>query len=378
MNFINRYKKEELTMRTAKAAVMTGVNEPFVVQEFELTPPPKGTAKLKLIASGICGTDIHIHRGKIPIPTPTIIGHEFVGQVEELSEEDSKKYNIVVGDRVIVDIACPCGECPLCLNGDDANCIHMGVTNGGNSDFAPHFYGGYGEYNYSPVKNLIKIPPILDPIMTCAFACAGPTALHAFRLAKQANCPIEKAKVAVVQGLGPVGFFVVLYLASLGIQHIVAITAGNNPEREALALKLGATEVCNLDCTKADDITRHVKDLSGGIGADVVIEASGNPKAVVQGLEMLCNRGTYLVPGQYSNSGMVEIAPQMITFKALHIIGSSQYSVSDVENYLKFIQNNPQVHSCIRSLANGYRVEDINLAIEDAKLGNNIKTMLII
>lgn len=365
-------------MKTAKAAVMTGVNEPFVIKEYELTPPPEGMAKIKLIASGICGTDIHIHRGKLPISTPTIIGHEFIGQVEELSEEDSEKYNITIGDRVIVDIASPCGECPLCLSGDDANCIHMGVTNGGNPEAAPHFYGGYGEYNYSPVKNLIKIPDALDPVMTCVFACAGPTALHAFRLAGQANCSIEKAKVAVVQGLGPVGTFTVLYLASLGIRHIVAVTAGNKPERESLALKLGATEVCSLDRTGADDITRHVKDLSGGLGADVVFEASGNPKAVAQGIDMLRNRGTYLVPGQYSNSGMVEIAPQMITFKALHIIGSSQYSVSDVKNYLEFIQNHPQMHSCIRSLAKGYRVKDINLAIEDAKSGKNIKTMLTV
>ena len=364
-------------MNTAKAAVMTGVNEPFVVKEYELTAPPKGMAKIKLIASGICGTDSHIHRGKIPISVPAIIGHEFIGQVEELSAEDSEKYDIVVGDRVVVDIACPCGECPLCLSGDDANCSHMGVTNGGNPEVAPHFYGGYGQYNYSPVKNLIKIPIGLDPIMTCVFACAGPTALHAFRLAEQANCYIDKAKVAVVQGLGPVGSFAVLYLASMGIQHIVAVTGRNNQEREALALKLGATEVYSIDHTGAEDITRHVKDISGGLGADVVFEASGNPKAIAQGLDMLRNRGTYLVPGQYSNSGMVEIAPQMITFKALHILGSSQYSIPDVENYLQFIKDNPQLHSCIRSLARGYRVEDINQAFEDAKLGKNIKTMLI-
>lgn len=366
-----------MIMKTAKAAVMTGVNEPFILKEFPLTTPPEGMAKIKLIASGICGTDIHIHRGKIPIATPTIIGHEFVGQVDELSEKDSKQYGISAGDRVIVDIACPCGECPLCRSEDDANCIRMGVTNGGNPEIAPHFYGGYGEYNYSPVQNLIKIPAALDPVMTCVFACAGPTCLHAFRLAEQANCSVEKAKVAVVQGLGPVGFFAVLYLASLGIAHIVAITTGNNPEREALALQLGATEICKLDSTPAEDITQHVKELSGGLGADVVFEASGNPKAVAQGMDMLRNRGVYLVPGQYSNSGMVEIAPQMITFKALHIIGSSQYSVSDVENYLKFIQNHPQLHTAIRSLAKGYAVEDINQAIENAKSGIHIKTMLI-
>lgn len=364
-------------MKKAKAGVMTGINQPFEVREYDLMTPPKGMAKLRLVASGVCGTDIHIHRGKIQINTPAIIGHEFIGCVEEIAEEDTNKYNINVGDNVIVYIACPCGECLLCRSGDDANCVNMGVTNGGNPEVPPHLYGGYAEYNYSPVANLVKIPENLDPKMTCVFACAGPTTLHAFELARRASCEFEKANVVVVQGLGPVGTFAVTYLASLGIKNIVAITARNNLEREELAKKLGATEVLNLDKIGIDAVTNHVLKLSGGLGADVVFEASGNPKALVQGMDMLRNRGVYLVPGQYSNSGKVEIAPQLITFKALHIIGSSQYSISDIHAYLDFLQNNSQLHSYILSLANKYTVEKINEAIEDAKSGKNIKTMLV-
>ncbi len=363
-------------MRKAKGAVMTGINEPFEVREFEITKAPAKMAGIELIASGICGTDIHIHRGKIPIGTPTIIGHEFVGKVNDISKEDSENHGIFPGDNVIVDIACPCEECELCKAGDDANCLNMGVTNGGSIDVAPYLYGGYVEYNYSPVKNLVKIPNELDPKMVCVYACAGPTTLHAFRLAEQANCQIEKAKVAVVQGLGPVGTFAVLYLASLGIPNIIALTAGDNKEREELAKKLGATEVINLSKVDTDTVTQHIRSISG-IGADVVFEASGSPKAVPQGMEMLRNRGTYLVPGQYSNSGAIEIEPQRITFNALHIIGSSQYSVSDVENYLDFLVKNPHLHDCILSLASAYKVEDINSAIDDAKLGKNIKTVLV-
>ncbi|MBR7142118.1 MAG: alcohol dehydrogenase catalytic domain-containing protein [Clostridia bacterium] len=365
-----------MCQKTAKAAVMVGVDKPFEVREFPVTAAPAGMAKMSLIASGICGTDIHIHRGKIPLNTPSIIGHEFVGKIEEIGDADAKNSGLKVGDRVIVDIACPCGECELCRNGDDANCVNLGVTNGGDIHVAPYLYGGYTEVNYTPVKNLIRIPDELDPTMVCVYACAGPTALHAFRLAKQANCGIEKANVAVVQGLGPVGTFAVAYLASLGIKHVVAITAGNNAEREALALKLGATEVCNVERTPVEEIIEHVRQLNGGLGVDVVFEASGSPKAVPQGMQMLRNRGVYLVPGQYSNSGGVEIQPQMITFNALQIIGSSQYSVSDVENYLAFIQANPQLHECIRALASIYPVEKINEALEDAKSGKNIKTML--
>ncbi|NLM77370.1 MAG: alcohol dehydrogenase catalytic domain-containing protein [Ruminococcaceae bacterium] len=364
-------------MEKVKAAVMTGVNEPFDVRSYPLTPPAKGMAKIKMTASGICGTDIHIHRGKIPVRTPTIIGHELVGQVMDIAPEDSRQYAIAAGDHVIVDIACPCGTCLLCRTGDDANCVNMGVTNGGDPEVAPHLYGGYAEYNYSPVANLIKIPENLKARMTCVFACAGPTALHAFHLAEQANCPVKQAKVAVVQGLGPVGMFALIYLASLGIENIMVITARRNDAREQLALKLGATKVFSLEQTGPDQIISAIQAVSDGLGADLVYEASGHPQAFPQGLAFLRNRGVYLVPGQYSNSGDVPIAPQLITFKALHIIGSSQYSVSDVKNYLGFLQTIPQLHECIESLARTYTVEQINEAIEDAKAGKNIKSMLV-
>lgn len=364
-------------MQTAKAAVMTGVNQPFEIRTYPLTPPPAGMARIQLIASGICGTDVHIHAGKIPSNPPTIIGHEFVGQVDALDEAAGRQYGIAPGDFVIVDIACPCGECPLCQAGDDANCLHMGVTNGGNPDVAPHLYGGYAQVNYSPVKNLIKIPAGIDPATAAVFACAGPTALHAFRLAKQAGVDAKDAHVAVVQGLGPVGAFAALYLAALGLPHIAVVAGRNHPEREETALRLGATEAYSLEPAGADEVIRQIRNLNGGIGADLVFEASGNPAAVPQGMAMLRNRGVYLIPGQYSNSGPVEIAPQLITFNALHIIGSSQYSVSDVEAYLQFLQAHPELHETIRGLAASYPLEEINRAFADVKAGRHIKTMLI-
>lgn len=143
-----------------------------------------------------------------------------------------------------------------------------------------------------------------------------------------------------------------------------------------MAQKLGATQVFSLEETQIDEVTKKIKELSGGPGADIVFEASGNPAAVPQGMGMLRNRGVYLIPGQYSNSGTVAIAPQMITFSALHIIGSSQYSMTDVAAYLAFLQANPQMHESILSLASCYRVEDINEAVEAAKSGKHIKTML--
>lgn len=363
-------------MRTAKAAVMTGVEKDFEIREYPIVPPPDGMAGMSLIASGVCGTDVHIHRGKIPVGTPCVIGHEFVGRVEDISAADAKQYSINPGDNVIVDIACPCGKCELCLAGDDANCVNLGVTNGGNPDIPPHFYGGYAEYNVSPVKNLVRIPDGLDPKTVCVFACAGPTCLHAFSLARRANCALDKVETAVVQGLGPVGSFAMAYLAAMGVPRIIAVGTHCTDVRLSTAKRMGATEIINLSETPAEKAIEYIRSVSG-IGADLVFEASGTPSAVPQGMAMLRNRGIYLIPGQYSNSGTVAISPQLITFNALQIFGSSQYSLCDVADYLELLKKNPRLCETVASLASEYKVEDVNRAIADAKTGKNVKTILV-
>ena len=362
-------------MNTAKAALFMGPETPFEIREFPLTTPPEGYARLSLVASGVCGTDMHFYTGKLAIDPPKIIGHEFIGRVEELPAGYTG--DISVGDNVIVDIACPCGECALCGTDDDANCVNMGVTNGGDPETVPHFWGGFAEANYSPIANLVRIPVDLDPVMTSVFACAGPTALHAFALARRSNVPLRDAKVAVVQGTGPVGSFAIMYLKSLGIPNIVAITLDEDPARDALSRKLGVTEFCYLSRMSEDEIAAHIAELNGGLGADLVFEASGSPAAVPVGMQILRNRGVYLVPGQYSNRGGISIQPQLITFKALQLIGSSQYSMSDVYAYLQFLLDNPQLHGCIRDLATTYTVEEINTAFADMRAQKNIKTLLV-
>ena len=222
-----------------------GAHKDFEVREFEITKTPAGYGQMELIASGICGTDLHFHNGKLDVGAPTVIGHEFVGKITDLDPAEGEKYGLKVGDNVVADIAVPCGECILCKSGDDANCVNMQVTNGGSIDVAPYLYGGYAEVNYTPLENLVKIPEGVDPTVAATFACPGPTAIHACELAKRANIDVSKVNVAVVQGQGPVGAFAILYLKALGVQKVYAITAGNGAGRESVALPLGADKVFN-------------------------------------------------------------------------------------------------------------------------------------
>jgi len=200
---------------------------------------------------------------------------------------------------------------------------------------------------------------------------------NVFELAKKAGVDLSGINVAVVQGLGPVGTFALMYLKAQGVKKVYAITAGNDLTRENTALSLGADKVFNLTREGTEAITKALQSENGGLGDDLVIECSGAPSAVAQGMDILRNRGVYLVPGQYSASGGIEIQPQLITFKALHIIGSSQYSMCDVHKYLDFLSAHGELYEKIEKLGTKFKVSEINEAIAYAKSGKNVKTLLV-
>lgn len=228
-------------MKTAKAALFMGPEQPFQLKEYPVSIPKPGYAGLTLISSGVCGTDVHIHNGKLGSGYPAIIGHEFVGEIDQIGLEDSVATGLKLGDCCICDIALTCGHCLLCQEGDDANCLNLACSNAGDPEQEPHFIGGYAEYLFHPVNNLIPIPKTVDAKMASVFACAGPTSLHAFRLGEEAGLNLSHIRTVVVQGLGPVGMFAILYLALCGVPNILAISSGRNPQRE----KIGAFLRCH-------------------------------------------------------------------------------------------------------------------------------------
>lgn len=115
--------------------------------------------------------------------------------------------------------------------------------------------------------------------------------------------------------------------------------------------------------------------MNRGDGADVVIETSGGADAFPFGLSLLRTRGRYFVPGQYSDRGNVSIPPHLITFKALQIIGSGQYTMQDLENYVKFLGDHPDLQNIFRDLVTVFAVENADEAIRAAEAGETIKAV---
>lgn len=366
--------------KTGAAAVYVGSGKPMEIRDYPVSEAGSNQVRLRLERSGICGTDIHILQGRLALPVPMILGHEFVGRVEMLGSgcaEDGLGSPLEPGDMAIACVALPCGQCFSCKAGETASCMNFGVTYFADPAAPPHFFGGYAEYLFSPAGNLVKIPKNVDLDAAAAFPCAGPTVIRACEY----GGGLSHGELVVVQGTGPVGLFAIAWAASAGCR-VVAIGSGANPLRAELARRLGAREVFDYRNSTAEERLQRVKDIAKemnrGDGADVVIEASGSPSAFPEGLGLVRTRGRYLVPGQYSASGEVSIQPELITFKAVRIIGSGQYALADVGIYLQFLSDNPRVGEVFADcITHRFRISQANVAIAEAARGAVIKGVFV-
>lgn len=355
--------------KSGLAALFMGAEKPFELKEYPLTDPAEGYALLRLSASGICGTDVHIHRGRLAQPSPLIIGHEFLGTVMDVNCVNSA---VKVGDRVIFNMAEPCGKCKLCKAGDSANCLNLNVAYAQNPENPPHFFGGYAQYCYARAGvndgALVKIPDGVDTLAAAMFPCAGPTIIHALKLGGVFG-DVSQIETAVVQGGGPLGLFSALWLTAAGVPKVYAVLRHTDGQRADDLRLLTKAEV--ISDVGLDDLTAK------GFTADLCVECSGNPNAFAQGCAVLRNRGIYLVPGQYSDSGNISFGPQIITFKALRVIGSSQYDSSDVADYITFLSDRRELSPSLAACVKTYPVAEINTAVEAAEKHLYAKVALV-
>ncbi|WP_176013519.1 alcohol dehydrogenase catalytic domain-containing protein [Victivallis sp. Marseille-Q1083] len=363
-----------------KAAIFQGPGQPFQVREYPTVQPGPGLAGLALLSSGICGTDVHIAAGKLAMPDfPLIIGHEFIGRIDMLGAGpavDALGRPLAVGDRVIASVAVPCGNCFNCRKGETASCLAFGVTYAQPASDPPHFHGGFAEYLYSPLTNLVKLPEQVDTFAAAAFPCGGPTVIRACEY----GGGLEADELIAIQGNGSLGLFALAW-AKAHRCRTALIGSAANPARLALTEALAPDRFFDYRQSTNDDIRQallaEARRLDRGDGADVVIETSGAPDAFTFGLSLLRTRGRYFVPGQYSNRGAVAIEPQQITFRALRIIGSGQYTIADIGRYLEFLAAHPELQKLFSRLVTRYPVAQVNQAMADAEAGRAIKAVFV-
>lgn len=367
-------------MATGKGVVLVGYHKPLEVWEFEVPEVEPGAVLLKMEMSGICGTDVHIWEGKLDqyVKMPMILGHEPLGVIYELGEgvtTDVLGTPVKKGDRVFPYVLVWCGKCYNCLRGNYTTCQNLrGLrppTMQTIYDF-PRFVGGYAEYIYlRPGTNFFKLPDELPTVVAAAFSCGGPTVTHALW-----HDPIRVGESVVVQGSGPVGLYGVLFSRIGGARQIINI--GAPAHRLEMAKSLGADEIINIEEIKdPSERVKLVREMTNGVGPDVVLECSGNPTAVLEGIKMMRPDGRYFVIGQYSVSGPISLNPEDITLRELKLQGSQSFEPEDVFTYLKVLLEAQKRFPVDKVVSHKFPLEKANEALQAVRTKEAIRAVLI-
>ncbi len=296
-----------------KAVRLHEFHKPPVVDE---VPEPTISGPLDVIVkiggAGVCRTDLHIMEGQwdaaMHTPLPYILGHENAGWVHEIGPGVT---NVAVGDTVILHPLVTCGLCRACRAGDDMHCVNSAFP-GLSRD------GGMAEYLLTSARACIKLDPATQPKDVAALADAGITAYHAVRKAIPLLYPGTSCVVIGAGGLGHIG---IQCLAALTATRIIVVD--QNPDALKLAEQLGADHTVVAD---GGQVTA-VQDLTGGAGANVVLDFVAEQGAENDGWNMTGEAGSYFVIGY---GGTLHIPTLDIITTERNIIGNIVGTYNDL------------------------------------------------
>jgi NAD+-dependent secondary alcohol dehydrogenase Adh1 len=259
---------------------------------------------VRIGGAGVCRTDLHIIEGQwdaaMGTPLPYILGHENAGWVSEVGSAVS---NVAVGDTVILHPTPTCGLCHACRAGDDMHCENSAFP-GLSRD------GGMAEYLLTSARACVKLDPATQPRDVAALADAGITAYHAVRKALPLLYP---GTTAVVIGAGGLGHIGVQCLAALSATRIIVVD--RNPDALKLAADLGADQTVVADGRQVD----AVRDLTGGKGAEVVLDFVAEQGAETDAWTMTAPGGSDFVIGY---GGTITIPTLDVISTERNIIGN--------------------------------------------------------
>jgi threonine dehydrogenase-like Zn-dependent dehydrogenase len=361
---------------TVGAVVMPGPGRPLETRRMPAPRAKPGGAVLEMVATEVCGTDVHLHHGRLSgVPYPIIPGHVNCGRVLETGGAlaDVLGKPIEAGRLVtFFDVFGTCGACWHCLVARaGTRCPHRRVY-GITTSAKDGLLGGWAEQiEILPGVRLLPLPEEVSPEDFMGGGCGLPTGFHA----------VERAGIAlndsvVVQGSGPVGLNAAIF-AQLSGAHSVFVIGAPAARLEA-ARRLGADDVCDLAAAPGPaERVRWVRERTGGRGADVVIEASGNPSALPEGLEMLRDAGRYVVVGQYTDSGDVAINPHRhVNRKHADVRGCWGYEFTHLHRALLLLAKHSARFRWRELVSREYRLADAGRALEDMERLAVVKALI--
>jgi L-iditol 2-dehydrogenase len=348
-----------------------------------------GAVLLRMLASGICGTDKHTYRGETEqyvgteqarsTPFPIIQGHENVGVVADIGAGGAKAFDgspLAIGDRVVPAPNRACGHCRYCVE-DYPYYFCRNLENYGNSltsSTAPHLFGGWAEYLYVLAGTpIFKVPPELPTevaVLTELFAVT-----HSLDLAARMPRPggFRPGDTVVVLGVGPIGLVHVAKAALMGAGTVIGVD--RFAARLEIAADLGAT-----DCVVATDAEETAARVRTVVGDDVavVVDASGHPDTFGTALSLLRDGGTLLEVGAFVDLGAVAVNPADVLGRNLTIVGVAGEDARCYDATLRLLVDHHEAVPFHRAVTHRFPIEQAEQAMRTALDADGAMKVIIV
>ena len=368
-----------MASKTGLASVVREYGKPLEIVEYPVPEPEPGALVVKVDTTTMCGSDVHCWEGAyvgvLPIETPLILGHEVVGVVEAIgsgAELDSLGRPVSVGDRVIWTHE-PCGHCYQCtINREPTLCPNRRLGMMERSDQFPYFAGTFAEYSYVwPKSGRLIVPDDVKSEWASASSCALRTVVNGVEAAGH----IDYMHNVVIQGAGPVGLFTAAVVATHSPAQIIVI--GAPAARLEVAKAYGADHVISIEeHPDPQERLEIVNELTGGRGADVVFEASGAPRVVSEGINLVAAAGRYVLIGSVGGAPQ-EISAGRIVTRQITVKGSFGGDIDSYYKALEFMRKNRSRFDFDLVLGDRYALDQVTDALEKMQRYEDIKPIIV-
>jgi L-iditol 2-dehydrogenase len=349
---------------SVRAAVLTAPHAPVELWQMDDPPMEDGSILLETLVSEVCGTDVHLREGRLAgVPYPIIPGHVSVGRVLETRgvERDALGAPLAPGDVVtFYDVDRICGRCYHCAVAGQPNRCPSRRVYGITYSAREGLLGGWSDRIYlRPGVRALKLPEGLAPDDVIGGGCGLFTAFATLE-----RSGLEMGDVVLVQGAGAVGLSCAALTALRGAARVILI--GAPADRLGLARALGADDVLDVTATTREERADRIRAWTGGHGADVVLEATGNPQAIPEGLELVRDGGTYVVAGHYTDGGDVTINPHRhLNRKHVNLRGQWGTDFRHVVRALAVLDRHRERLPFARVIGARYGLADTDRALDD-------------
>lgn len=361
-----------------KVAVVREPGGNLHLENARLEPPRPTEVRVRVVATGVCHTDMVVRDQLFPAPLPLILGHEGAGVVEAVG---SAVTTIVPGDHVVMTYM-SCGLCLPCETGHPAHCSHMGPLNFGGarldgstttccsdgSAIHDHFFGqsSFSTYALASERNVVKVSKeapleLLGPL-GCGIQTGAGSVLNALK--------VEAGSSFAAFGAGAVGLAAIMAAKVAGATTIIAVDVTQS--RLDLALELGATHVIN---SREEDPVQKIRSITGG-GVDYSLECSGRSEVLRQAIDAVTTLGTCGIVGATKIGTEVSFNINDVMIPGKRIMGIVQGDVVSNAFIPKLVDLFLQGRFPFDKLCRFYRFDEVNQAMADSESGKTIKPIL--